>query len=259
VAFPGAVPNRELVRGVSRALGPRGFVVGGGGSTLLATSLCCDELSRALEADLSIEFGGGGAGDAPCFRLGGLAGFPFAGATGFGALLSHVPDSGSCLIVYGPHCGIDGRGTAGTVPRRGKRHGGPCCGSAAAAARRVLLRGPRPPPAADPLDLEQASVVAHLAPYADRLRSAADPMEEVPYCLYEAQDAIMHQILGRCRGEAGGRTPLALLGGIEINTPPSEPDYFLPLRFDVYERGLEEGEPTDLLPTFGRRRSRLAP
>jgi hypothetical protein len=79
-----------------------------------------------------------------------------------------------------------------------------------------------------------------------------DPMEEVPYCLYEAQDAIMHRILDRCRGKTTEGMPLALLGGIEINTPPSAPDYFLPLRFDLYEKGLEE-EPKNLMANFSRR------
>ena len=58
--------------------------------------------------------------------MGGLAGFPFGGVTGFGAMAHHIPDNGSCLVVYGPHVGIDSRGIVGTVERRGRKHGGAC-------------------------------------------------------------------------------------------------------------------------------------
>jgi hypothetical protein len=35
-----------------------------------------------------------------------IAGFPFTGNTGFGAMAAHIPDDGYCLIVYGPHVGV---------------------------------------------------------------------------------------------------------------------------------------------------------
>jgi Limiting CO2-inducible proteins B/C beta carbonyic anhydrases len=236
--FPGAVSNSELVYRLRRSLGARGFRRD---TTFLATSLCCDELSRELEEDLSRAFGG-----SLYFRLGGLAGFPSAGVTGFGAMSEHIPDEGgTCLIVYGPHCGVDGLGRVGTVPRKGKVDGGPCCGSAAAAADYVL-RNSHPPIAADPLDIQQASVVSHLLPFAERVRSAPVPMEEVPYCLFESQDTLMRQVVSRGRSRAKNTVPLALLGGIAINTPPSEPDFFVPLRLDLYSSSIDR-EPEDLL------------
>ena len=86
--FPGAISNKELELKCVSLLAARGFH---DTNTLLATSLCCDELARRLEDDFGKIYGS-------TFALGGLAGFPFAGITGFGAMVSHVPDDGYCLM-----------------------------------------------------------------------------------------------------------------------------------------------------------------
>ena len=44
-----------------------------------------------------------------------MIGFPFGGITSFGAMASHIPDGGSCLVVFGPHVGVDSTGKVGTV------------------------------------------------------------------------------------------------------------------------------------------------
>lgn len=75
--FPGALSNEELETRVVEVLEKKGFT---STNTLLATSLCCDELARRLEDDFVKVYGNN-------FNLGGLSGFPFAGNTGFGALL----------------------------------------------------------------------------------------------------------------------------------------------------------------------------
>eukprot|EP00957_Ditylum_brightwellii_P089510 6815892-Ditylum_brightwellii.AAC.1 len=122
--FPGAMSNKELEMKVVEILAARGFE---GKNTLLATSLCCDELARTLEDDLGKCFGKN-------FFLGGLAGFPFAGNTGFGAMSAHIPDDGYCLIVQGPHVGITQDGVVGCVEREGIALVDKCCGSAIAAS-----------------------------------------------------------------------------------------------------------------------------
>ena len=68
--FPKALGNKKLVSKVSEILKPHGF----GTTTQLATSLCCDELSRPLERDFGEVYGQN-------FSMGGLAGFPFGGVT----------------------------------------------------------------------------------------------------------------------------------------------------------------------------------
>ena len=105
--FGGAISNQDLVTTAARLLASKGY---NGENTLLATSLCCDELARQLEDDFNGIYGNN-------FNLGGLAGFPFAGKTGFGAMAAHIPDDGYCLVVYGPHVGVSSDGTVGKVER----------------------------------------------------------------------------------------------------------------------------------------------
>ena len=84
-----------------------------------------------------------------------------------------------------------------------------------------------------PLDAQQTFVGQLLLPHAERVHAAEDPMCELPYALYDAQNELMSQILakGASHVESG---KIALLGGIQINTPAGMSDYFLPLRFDVF-------------------------
>ena len=122
--FPGALTNEALETRVTNQLSKKGYTPQ---NTLLATSLCCDELARQLEADFVKVYGKN-------FHLGGLAGFPFAGTTGFGAMAAHIPDNGSVLIVYGPHVGVATTGGVGKVERAGIELVDNCCGSAIAAS-----------------------------------------------------------------------------------------------------------------------------
>ena len=227
-AFPRAITNAELVSKVTGALSSYGY----GDSSLLATSLCCDEVNRVLEKDFSAAYGDN-------FSMGGLAGFPFGGVVSFGAMAHHIPTDGSCLIVYGPHVGIDKDGNVGLVERRGI-HGKSCicCGSAAAAAGYVasVHSGESPPPsdlAPAAVDAQQAYVGSLLLPHAARLAKSPEPNVELPLALYDAQKEMMEEIVAKGCQEVGGDGKIALLGGIQINTVEGESDYFLPLDFKV--------------------------
>ena len=168
--------------------------------------------------------------------MGGLAGFPMGGATSFGAMASHIPDGGDCVVLFGPHVGVDFNGKAGTTHRRGRAEGGACCGSAVAASGYVAGLASGNTPATlpdDPLDAQQFFVGSMLAPYAERLEKAANKMVELPYALYDAQKYMMSQIVGQAAGAvADGQ--IAVLGGIQINTPPGYKDYFKPISFNMY-------------------------
>lgn len=131
--FPGAVSNQDLVKNVTRALKEFGF---GASNTLLTTSFCCDEDNRALEKDFGLHYGDN-------FSMGGLAGFPFGGVTSFGAMADHIPNDGSCLLIFGPHVGIDRDGNFGSVNRRGRDVPGACCGSACSAVSLWSAIAPR--------------------------------------------------------------------------------------------------------------------
>ncbi len=227
--FPGSMTNIELIEKISLTLEEQaGFQKE---KTLVATSLCCDEVNRPLEVDLADVFTSN-------FNMGGLAGFPFGGATSFGAMAAHIPDGGSCLVVYGPHVGVDSTGAVGTVERRGRAHGGSCCGSAVAASNYVSdVRSGGVSEASipeDALDAQQYFVGKMLLPYAEALENAGDKMVQLPHSLYEAQSEMMERIVkASAAGVSDGS--IALLGGIQINTPPGFTDYFLPMRFDLYD------------------------
>jgi hypothetical protein len=224
--FPGALSNAELVSKVSQTLEANGYDKE---KTLVATSLCCDEVNRPLEADLGAEFD-------TTFNMGGLAGFPFGGAVSFGAMAAHIPDGGSTCVVYGPHVGVDSTGAAGTVERRGRAKGGSCCGSAVAASGYVsgVLNGDEAATMPDIEDAQQYFVGKMLLPYAEQLEEAEDKMVELPYALYGAQSELMTKIVkGGASGVADGT--VAVLGGIQINTPPGFTDYYMPLSFDLYD------------------------
>jgi hypothetical protein len=238
--FPGAIDNNALEDSVVKILASKGFTAK---NTLLATSLCCDELARRLEDDFVKIYGNN-------FNLGGLSGFPFAGNTGFGAMAAHIPDNGYCLAVYGPHVGIAADGTVGKVERDGIALVDTCCGSAVAALG--YLKGITEGGATVTTniqsftDFQQGAVRELILPHGKRLMDAEDQMIELPYALYDSQDLLMRSIVNA--GAAGTKGGIALLGGIQINTGPGTPDYFHPLRFDLVNTKGEIVE--DLLPSL---------
>ena len=224
--FPGAISNKQLEQAVVRILDDRGLTPR---NTLLATSLCADELARAMEDDFVKIYGNN-------FNLGGLSGFPFAGNTGFGAMSGHIPDDGYCFIIYGPHVGVTRDGIVGKVERNGIALVDSCCGSAIAASKYLqqLTAGTAVVSNAFGMDLgsdfQQGAVQELILPHGKRLEDAADRMVELPYALYDSQDVLMNDIVQV--GAAGVKRGCALLGGIQINTGPTTYDYFHPLRFD---------------------------
>ena len=223
--FPGCLSNQELETKVVNVLSEKGFTAD---NTLLATSLCCDELARRLEDDFVKVYGNN-------FNLGGLSGFPFAGNTGFGAMAAHIPDDGSCLIIYGPHVGVSKAGEVGKVERVGIELVDNCCGSAIAASNYLkgITEGGAPitTKIQEFTDFQQGAVQELILPHGKRLSDAENRMVELPYALYDSQDLLMRDIVKK--GAAGvKKNGFALLGGIQINTAPDTLDYFLPLRFD---------------------------
>mmetsp|Transcript_20018 Transcript_20018/g.29256 ORF Transcript_20018/g.29256 Transcript_20018/m.29256 type:complete len:307 (+) Transcript_20018:181-1101(+) len=238
--FPGAINNKDLVTNVVNHLSGKGY---NGANTLLATSLCCDELARQLEDDFTGVYGNN-------FNLGGLAGFPFAGDTGFGAMSAHIPDDGYCLVVYGPHVGVASDGTIGKVERAGIELVDNCCGSAIAASNYV--RGITDGGAQittrlqEFTDFQQGAVQELILPHGKRLSEADNRMVELPYALFDSQDLLMRKIVSK--GSLGIKRGLVLLGGIQINTGPDTLDYFHPLKFDFMNY---RGDVTDdMLPSL---------
>ncbi|KAL7427588.1 hypothetical protein ACHAXH_001092 [Discostella pseudostelligera] len=271
-SFPGAITNSTLVSLLQSTLSQKHNFTSN--NTLLATSLCCDELARELEDDLVAIYGHN-------FNLGGLAGFPFAGKTGFGAMAAHIPDGGYCLLVHGPHVGICQNGMVGRVERRGIALVDYCCGSAIAASNylRGITHGEKNMEITAKIqefsDFQQSAVRELILPFGRRLSDAElgisffednsptttnnhhhnnhedhhhlhhqthgngipggqGRMIALPYALYDSQKVLINDILNKC-GPGNIKGGLALLGGIQINTSPESEDFFHPLRFDYFD------------------------
>lgn len=230
--FPKALPNYELVAKVSQTLSTKGFTPA---NTLLACSLCCDELARPLEKEFGSPYGQN-------FSMGGLAGFPFGGVTSFGAMAAHIPDGGNCLVVYGPHVGVDSEGNVGTVERVGRSHGGACCGSACAACNAVLAGEVADSNTVPVVDKQQAMVTELLAPYKAQLAAAEDVQAELPKALLAAQTELMMDIIGKGAGNVTNGL-IGVVGGVQINTPPEFSDYFWAQKFELYDNsGVKQDE-----------------
>ena len=210
--FPGALPNDALLDRVAFRLIRQGFQKD---TTLVASSLCSDEVNRPLEETFRSFYGEN------YFAMGGLAGFPFSGMTGFGAMASHIPDGGSCLLVYGPHVGVDSSGNVGKVDRRGKIKSGTCCGSAVAASKYLtkVVSGEEDVSVYGPigaLDAQQSFVSTMLLPYASEITNAKEPMVTLPYATFRPIDNMMTRIVGKNAGKVGPLGKVAMLGGLQV-------------------------------------------
>jgi len=226
--FPGIVTARQLARSLDVILEPHGFKKE---TTLLATSFCCDEVSRDTEDELRDIYGQN-------FSFGGIGGFPFSGCTAIGALCHHVAPNGQCLIVYGPHVGIDFDGVVGKVNRPGHQGSGACCNTALASLEYVKAvkegRTIHSPDPSDPMTAQQVFVNNALLEHSDRLLQADNSAVELPYAMYDCMDSLLKRILDKCLPrDLPENVPVALLGGVQVNTPEGTPEYFLPKKFEI--------------------------
>ena len=91
----------------------------------------------------------------------------------------------------------------------------------------------------DPTDAQQSFVGTMLLPHAGRLEAAENKMVELPFALFDAQKGLMDHIVKAGAANVAGKGKIAVLGGIQINTPnegdDAMEDYFLPLSMEVYD------------------------
>jgi len=227
-AFPGIVTAHQLARSLDVILEPQGFQKE---TTLLATSFCCDEVNRDLEDELRSVYGQN-------LSFGGIGGFPFSGCTAVGAICHHVPSNGQCLIVYGPHVGLDFDGVIGKVNRRGHQGSGACCNTGLASLEYVkavkegrMIHSPDP---SDPMTAQQVFVNTALLEHSDRLLQSDNVPVELPHVMYDCMDSLLKRILDKCLPrDLPSNVPVALLGGVQVNTPEGTPEYFLPKKFQI--------------------------
>ena len=147
------------------------------------------------------------------FPLGGLAGLPFAGKTGWGAFAAHVPVGGDIVLLFAPHCGITFEGAAGAVQRLGQPKPSTCCGAAVAAFNHVSggnVVG------MDEFDMQQSYLNSTTERRLEDVKALSsekgDDMVGMTHMLYDEMQVYLKHIVNM---GFGGR--LAVLGGIQIN------------------------------------------
>ncbi|GMI10684.1 hypothetical protein TrVE_jg2338 [Triparma verrucosa] len=259
-AFPNALPVSVFKSRVKHMLKAKGMDAT---TTLLSTSFCCDEVNRSFESAMASDFSG------HSFNLGGLSGFPFAGTVGIGAMASHIPKDGSAFIIYGPHVGFANTHDVGKVERKGIAEPNGCCGSAIAAMNSICqehktcwqnkspkkgkrlspFKGKAKNPSLPPLvDIQQYHVCQQVTSAVDIEASSSSILLKsspsvslnqttLPTAVYDAITPDVDFLLGTTSPQPSllkKALNLALIGGILINTAPEHQDYFLPLRFELF-------------------------
>jgi hypothetical protein len=143
-------------------------------NTLFAQSICPDEINHE-DGDLPQLFS---HHFAHVFHLGGLAGVPFTGKTGFRAFKHHVPDNGHAFVLMAPHIGLSLNNELGKFSRYGQTHAGTACGAAVGAYTHVCAGHPIPDPVTNVDDRQMAYIIAEIAKR--RTTTAIQPPPQQP-------------------------------------------------------------------------------
>ncbi|MFC1648250.1 hypothetical protein ACFL1B_02205 [Nanoarchaeota archaeon] len=231
--FPEAMKGNYLTLEVNDELRALGFTPE---NTVFANSTCADEINRFVT-----NFGEYWGEN---FDLGGLAGLPFRGKSGFGAYSHHIPENGNLFILYAAHVGVSEKGEWGKVRRKGMKKDTTSCG-ALTGALGLLEKDPAYQHPADPDDPEMPRVIEVVRGSLPSIQKAEIPVIEATEEMYKAVDGWMNRIIGF--DAHSDYQNIALLGGIQINTPPGDTDYFLVKNFSVLNR---DGTEKDLKPNL---------
>lgn len=192
--------------------------------TILATSVCSDEVIRS-----ATNFRDSMSMKNP-FQLGGLAGFPFTGITGFKAFASHVPDDGFAIFLYGPHIGISESGNLGSVLRVGQHDESTCCGALKGAVTNLSVS--KQAEFDKELDYQQWKITDQLAQFQEEINSDDNPLMKATEKMFDCIDKRIKQLLVQTASHFEGNK-IALVGGIIINTDVGKPDWFDLREFSV--------------------------
>lgn len=199
---------------VNTLIKSHGFVMD---KTIFATSVCSDEVIRSsanFRKHMKIE---------KSFQLGGLAGFPFAGVTGFKAFAAHIPDAGRAIILYGPHIGLTESDEIGKIHREGQSLNTTCCGTIVGVVN--CLKSDKEPMPDKEYDSQQYYLTNLLKAHRAQILDSVHPLIEATRLMYEYSEKRIHELLNQTAGHFTGKT-VVLLGGIIINTDRGKPDWF---------------------------------
>ena len=172
-------------------------------NTLFGNSTCPDELNRIIES-FSNYWGDN-------FVLGGLAGFPFTGKSGFSAYSDHVPDDGNLFILYASHMGINDSGKIGKIRRSGMKNETNCCGSTITSYENVINNISKLHD--NNLDYQQLYVQSVIDQHKAQLSIIEKPEVFLSHLIFEKIDEYLRKIIDRSYDG-----DIYLLGGIQLTT-----------------------------------------
>ena len=241
--FPGALGSAEVDAKVWNTLRSRGYTPA---NTLFAASTCPDEINYKPYEMLDLMTRRWGE----MFQLGGLAGVPFVGRAGFGAMSHHVPEGGKMVIVFAPHVGIVDDGTIGKIKRDNQAEVTTACG-AAVGAFKALMKEKSADPAleSDYFDAQINYIVAKLRSRIGEAADAPDVQAFVAYQMYDLVRQLFVEELTTTGGFFDYGEEVTVIGGIQINRANGG-DCFMPLM--MQSRTKEDGSVVDLFQeTFG--------
>jgi len=236
--FPGAVQAKDVASRSKRFLSRRYGLEGD--NTMYGESTCPDEINHmdcSLGAYMQQDWG-------ECFQMGGIGGCPYVGKEGYEVMLSHIPDDGNVVIMFGPHVGVSPEGEVGKFSRIGQKKLSTACGAAIAAfnagsAGDFSDQGDQ--------DIQQSMLKQRLGKQAAEIAKTEVPMAELAMRAYSLVEEMVTEIVTH----PAGCKHLVLIGGIQINMPEPFPEYFLPLKFTISSKiGKAAPTLTDLLPDF---------
>lgn len=230
--FPKAMPAKEILEKVKPVLAKYGFT---DDNTLYAQSVCPDEINHQ-------------EGDTPelfatylgeVFHMGGLAGIPFTGKTGFGAFSHHVPDGGHCFVLMAPHIGLSESGKLGSYTRVGQSHDGSCCGAVVGALGHCLGGKPVPdmsdPASAD--DLQMGYIINQIKAHQKEIEDAGKDGDDnamqakASRVTHDFARDMLNKVVSTNFGDANSL--LVLFTGIQINMPQPFDGYFQPISMEI--------------------------
>ena len=193
--------------------------------------------------------------------MGGLAGFPFVGKTGFGAYMHHVPEGGCMLIICASHVGVDPAGTVGKVHRHGMKDESSACGAAVGAYSfceahkdqvEKIAEGDAGvyPAFNDKLDMQQNHIqkvifstfatLRILSLFSQFVASKFNEISQAPNAMTALALACSHRIREELEIIIPPELhfPLFIVQGVQINFEGKEAgeDYFYPISFSLREK-----------------------
>ena len=242
--FPKAMPGSKVLKRVKRVVKQPQFGGVTADNTLFAQSICPDEINHEKGdiTTLFIDYLG------EVFHLGGLAGIPFTGKTGFAAYSGHVPDDGHCFVLHAPHIGITTDGELGKYERVGQHaKKGAACGAAIGALNHCSCQKPLPDLSdATAMDQQMNWIIHQVHKNLTYIQNQPSENHQ-QQVLVEAMHTLGKTKLDAiCNVDFGGASScLFVLSGIQINMPHPLEDYFEPLSFEMHRKN---GTIVDLYP-----------